>query len=76
MSDLEFVSTADLIDELQARHEATVISLLTLLDDGEACNSVRYSGGAFRCLGMAQVAVDRLACGCRIDDALSDEDVL
>lgn len=53
---LEFVTTADLVDELQRRHIASIVVVLgkTAKSDRATLRSDYYSGGWHTCLGMLE----------------------
>lgn len=69
MNDLDYITSADMIDELRRRHEAIVIVGMIDLDSDRIAYILSHHGGLVKCLGLVEYASTKLR-----HDIIEDED--
>lgn len=60
MTDLEFISTDELLDELTRRFDHAVFSGSKEVDGLREATNVQWRGDTLKCLGLAEWARDRM----------------
>lgn len=67
MEGLEFVTTEELLEELQGRYDFAVFAGYRYLSDNQCGTSVDWKGGAVPCIGLAEYAKQRLSHSAAVD---------
>ena len=73
---LEFITTAQMIDELKRRSSAVIIAMMSDHSDATDMYDVQYRGPVGTCIGLARIASLRLEAkfmDCEIEDDEDDE---
>lgn len=72
MSDLALISTDDLIEELESRHDASIFAAIQHRTNDTSWYYRRWDGGNIPCLGLARFITRRIEQACDEMDATKE----